>query len=198
MAPPARSRKAQYELHDRVNLVVLPLLTTSCALGAAELVDSYAVTVVFTAYIVADLVWVAACPGCVPRAPGLICLHHVVTLALLAHPLRYPEHAFFTCWDGMVELNTALLLARRQTSGWVNEAFNAAYWATMWLLRGAMQPFMLVWIWRAVCHPPYSALDLAVVMTAQLFLCGFNVWLVSKNVGRKPHVGGGDEPAKAR
>lgn len=40
--------------------------------------------------------------------------HHVVTFLLLLFPLRFPAYANFTCWDGITELNTFFMIARRQ------------------------------------------------------------------------------------
>jgi len=38
----------------------------------------------------------------------------VVTFLLLLFPLRFPAYANFTCWDGITELNTFFMIARRQ------------------------------------------------------------------------------------
>ena len=38
----------------------------------------------------------------------------MVTFLLLLFPLRHPAFANFTCWDGITELNTFFLIARRQ------------------------------------------------------------------------------------
>ena len=67
--------------------------------------------------------------GVVAKAPQTLCSidlhlqtyrtfcvsgHHVVTFLLLLFPLRHPAFANFTCWDGITELNTFFLIARRQ------------------------------------------------------------------------------------
>ena len=54
--------------------------------------------------------------GAVPRFAWAIVLHHTLTFLILLHPLRYEEHSLETCRDGIVELNTFFLIARRQ--GW--------------------------------------------------------------------------------
>ena len=48
-------------------------------------------------------------PESLPRYPHIIMVHHVITLALLSHPLRFPQDAHFTC---LARPPTALLLPR--------------------------------------------------------------------------------------
>ena len=85
-------------LHDQVNLLLLPVLGGLTAAGLFGLVDPVKVTVLFTAYILADLVWLVAQPDAVPSLPNVIIAHHVVTFVLLCFPLAYPALAVFTCW----------------------------------------------------------------------------------------------------
>ena len=61
------------------------------------MIDNYHVTLIFTAYIIFDLSWILLYPDALPRYPGIIMVHHVITLALLSHPLRFPKDAHFTC-----------------------------------------------------------------------------------------------------
>lgn len=72
------------------------------------------VTNVFILYIIADFLWILLQPATLPSLHGLILGHHVVTLLLLLFPYRYPAFARFTCWDGITEINTFFLIARRQ------------------------------------------------------------------------------------
>lgn len=44
---------------------------------------------------------------------GVIFIHHIITALLITHPLRHADHSVFTCLDGLVEVNTFLLIARR-------------------------------------------------------------------------------------
>lgn len=50
-----------------------------------------------------------------PSLPLVILFHHFVTLVLLAVPLVHPHLHWYTCVDGLVEINTFLLIARRST-----------------------------------------------------------------------------------
>lgn len=90
--------KPACHLHDRVNLVLLPILGSLFVLGLLDYIDTKPVTVAFTAYVLLDLAWVSAIPDAVPSLPSVIQLHHVVALVLLAHPLLYPHLGKYTCW----------------------------------------------------------------------------------------------------
>lgn len=47
------------------------------------------ITYVFTGYIAVDTLWIVLSPTAVPRFAGAIVLHHVITLAILYHPLQH-------------------------------------------------------------------------------------------------------------
>ena len=165
-----------YLLHDQANLVCLPLLCALCLAGLAELVDCWLITVIFTVYIVADLLWILVVPESLPRFPAIITVHHLITLALLSHPLRYPVDARFTCLDGLVEISTLFLIARRHCTGWLSTLCNWLYWGSTIALRFVLQPYLLMLFWRlAAKYPPHVR---AVVIGSQTFLCIFNTGLV--------------------
>ena len=92
--------------HDAANVPVLTLIALACVAGVAGALDPLVVTRWFLAYIVLDGLWIALWPRCVPSAAAVVVAHHVVTAALLAHPLRHPERAIETCRNGLVEANT--------------------------------------------------------------------------------------------
>lgn len=75
----------------------LPLLCGLCIGGLANFIDCYLVTLIFTGYIIFDFTWILLYPDSLPRYPHIILVHHVITLALLSHPLRFPEDSRFTC-----------------------------------------------------------------------------------------------------
>ena len=83
----------------------------------AELLVSHfvQVTKLFLGYIAFDFVWIAIQPSTLPSLQGLILFHHFVTFLLLTFPYRNPAFSHFTCWDGITEINTFFLIARRQT-----------------------------------------------------------------------------------
>lgn len=103
-------------LHDRFNLYALPVLGIAAILGIVGLMDGMLTTYMLTAYIVLDLAWIVVIPAAVPALPGVIIFHHLVTLVLLAYPLRYPHFSIYSNWDGLVEVNTFFLVARRQVN----------------------------------------------------------------------------------
>lgn len=75
---------------------------------------SLQVTNVFLVYIIADFLWIYIQPETLPSLQWLILGHHFVTFLLLTFPYRHPKFAHFTCWDGITEINTFFLIARRQ------------------------------------------------------------------------------------
>ena len=178
---PPRSRP--YVLHENANLLCLPLLCVLCFAGLAGLADCWLITVAFTAYIVADLLWIIVWPESLPRFPLVIKVHHLITLALLSHPLRFPKDAHFTCLDGLVELSTFFMVARRQCTGTLSAVLNALYWFSTIALRFGLQPWLLRRFW--VLAVDYKAMDRFIVVTAQSCLCVFNLGLVSVAINQK-------------
>ena len=123
----------------------------------------------------------------------------MITLALLSHPLRFPSDAHFTCMDGLVELSTFFMVARRQCSGLLSDVLNALYWFTTIALRFGLQPWLLYRF--SVLAAGYAPRDRFIVMASQSCLCVFNVGLVSVAVnqkfeqGRKRRLSGGGKKA---
>lgn len=176
----------QYEIHDRANLFLLPVLCVLCIAGLAGFIDCYTVTLIFTVYIIFDLSWIMLYPESLPRYPHVIMVHHVITLALLSHPLRFPKDAHFTCLDGMVELSTFCLVARRQCRGWMSKLLNYLYWTGTIALRLGLQPYLLILFWNVTRS--YDSVDRFIIMASQSFLCVFNVGLVALAViARREH-----------
>lgn len=91
------NRKA-IQLHDEVNLVLIPIVGMLTLLGLVGLVNTGLVTIVFTGYVLLDLVWLMIQPEAVPSLPNVILAHHVVTCILLSFPLMYPQLGVYTCW----------------------------------------------------------------------------------------------------
>jgi hypothetical protein len=141
LGTPTKTRP--YMFHDRVNLVCLAVLSALCLGGLADWLDCWQVTVIFTGYIVLDLLWILIVPESLPRHPQIITVHHLVTLALLSHPLLVPQDARFTCLDGLVELSTFFMIARRHCAGRLSALCNALYWVSTVGLRFVLQPYLL-------------------------------------------------------
>ncbi|KAK9829139.1 hypothetical protein WJX72_004102 [[Myrmecia] bisecta] len=106
--------KPACRMHDRVNLWALPLIGCLAIAGIFNIYDPTKVTNAFLMYIVADFVWVWVEPDAVPSKANVILVHHFITFLLLLFPLRYPSFALYTCLDGVTEINTFFLIARRQ------------------------------------------------------------------------------------
>lgn len=171
--------KAAAQLHDQVNLVLLPTLGVAAIAGLAGVVDPWLVTFFLTAYIVGDLIWIAVEPTCLPSLPKVIMAHHVVTLVLLSFPLRYPEFGLYTCLDGLAEVNTYFLIARRQYKQWATVC-DVLYWVTFVPFRIILYPALLWPFWQSL--QTHSALNKTLCLGAQFLLCLFNLALLHLSV----------------
>ena len=147
MAPtdvPKKERSLSYRLHDALNVPLVGGLAIMCILGLLGLMDAHLITKIFISYIAVDTIWIVLSPSAVPRFAWAIVLHHVLTFLILLHPLRFPEHAIETCRDGIVELNTFFLIARRQLTrgSLLNRACDLMYHLTL-SIRFLWQPYLI-------------------------------------------------------
>ena len=158
------------------------------------MVNPVKITILFTWYIVADFLWILVEPSAVPSLPNVILLHHAVTFILLCFPLRYASLATYTCWDGICEINTFFLIARRQWKS-VRKPFSFLYWATFFPMRIFLYPYMLVLFYREM--QAYALWELIAVCGSQVALIAFNVvllmlsitnWKKRPNAGRTSHT----------
>jgi hypothetical protein len=182
--------------HDTFNLCLLPVLVAVDSAVLLGLFDPSAFTWLFTAYTVADLLWIWVRPQAVPQ-PALVLTHHVGVLALLSHPLRWPEHAIFSACVAIVEVNTVILVARRHFAGFLildepgtslgalarstaRQGLSALYWSSFLSIRFGVHPYMV-----------HVALTMAAPLAERLLvggllalLCVFSLVLLSKQVPR--------------
>lgn len=167
--------KRACQVHDQVNLALLPLISGLAIAGYCGLISSSFVTQMLTLYIVIDLVWIVLVPDAVPSLSGVIMAHHCVTLLLLVFPLRYPEFGSFACLDGMVELNTFFLIARRQWPSWAS-LHTTLYWCSFVPMRMVLYPYLLLPFSHALASHPL--LERVACLGAQALLCLFNFGLL--------------------
>ena len=156
-----RADPARVRFHDAFNLALLPLLVLADVAVLADAFDASLFTMLFLVYCVADLIWIWLRPEAVPQ-PSLVLTHHVGVLALLSHPLRWPEHARFTAFVAIVEVNTIILVGRRYFAAWllqpsprtrsgsvsrvvVRQSLSALYWSSFFGIRFGVHPYM-VWV----------------------------------------------------
>eukprot|EP00884_Botryococcus_braunii_P020500 jgi/Botrbrau1/7133/Bobra.0143s0013.1 len=136
----------------------------------------------FIVYVVGDYFWVLYEPDAVPSLPSVILWHHIITFMLLLFPLFRPDFANFTCWDGLTEINTFFLVARRQ----LPEHFrllNALYWITFIPFRCIMYPGLLVKFWFVL--DGYPLWERCYVCLCQLGLCMFNAAMLYFSFARR-------------
>ncbi|EIE22654.1 hypothetical protein COCSUDRAFT_47639 [Coccomyxa subellipsoidea C-169] len=170
------------ELHDKVNIAALPVLGGLCALSLLGYYEGAKVTNVFLLYIIADFLWIYFQPETLPSLHQVILGHHVVTLLLLLFPYRYPAFARFTCWDGITEINTFFLIARRQFPA-LYKPLHYAYWISFIPMRLILYPYMLVRFWVVLDEfPLYERLP---VVLCQFLLCCFNYGMFWLSIRRR-------------
>lgn len=151
-SPRGSSLPPSVRQHDSFNLVTLLLLNS---LNLAHILGSCPFILFWTAtmaYFAADGLFVALAPSCV-KSPRTIILHHFISAGLILIPFFYPVYQWCMSYDMLVEINTWLLIARRNVER-PNVLLEVLFYATWILLRLVLYPF-LVWRffqewWRAV------------------------------------------------
>ena len=178
----AVQRTLSYRLHDALNIPLVGSLAFFCLLGLCGQFDSKVLTKLFIYYIVLDSVWIAFSPDAVPKFSSVILLHHVLTFFILLHPLRYSEHSIETCRDGIVELNTFFLIARRQArrGSLLNMLLSFCYKITL-SIRFIWQPY-LIYHFHVILNvrEGYRLSEYIMVLSTQICLCIFNILLACR------------------
>lgn len=104
---------------------------------------------VVTAYMVVDFVWVWFQPQCVP-APAIVLPHHIATVMILSHPLRFPRHDGFAALVMLVETQTFFLIVRRYFKSslagrpLLAKCIGFVYWPSAIATRLLIHPWALV------------------------------------------------------
>mmetsp|Transcript_7493 Transcript_7493/g.24885 ORF Transcript_7493/g.24885 Transcript_7493/m.24885 type:complete len:213 (-) Transcript_7493:140-778(-) len=177
-------RKAAIRRHDMVNAALLPVLAGGCLFGILGWADPYKVSVLFMVYFIADLAWILIDPICIPSLVNWIIFHHSVTILILIHPLRAPEHAVYTCYNGIVEISTLLLVLKRYTSGWLYSFMTSSYWVLTFTIRAFGQPYLIYTFTQIMKgYPPW---EYWLVLSSQIFLVTFNLGLIAFQLLRPP------------
>ncbi|KAL4438481.1 hypothetical protein ABPG77_000129 [Micractinium sp. CCAP 211/92] len=165
-------------IHDQVNLLLLPILGGLTIAGLTGHVAAELVTHLFLGYVLLDMAWVLVIPDAVPSLPGVILLHHFVTACLLCIPLRYPHLHRYTCIDGLVELNTFFLIARRQWKP-LRKFFSLAYWGSFVPMRLVVYPALIPIFLSEMRAARAGWWDTLICVGAQVILTCFNIMLLA-------------------
>ena len=96
---------------------------------------------VFNVYMAADVLWLLAVPRCV-ASPGMIILHHIVSILGWITPIYDSGIRPWTAAAATVELNTFFLIARRNCRA--SRVLDAGFLATWVLLRLGVYPYIAV------------------------------------------------------
>lgn len=191
-------------VHDQVNLALIPLIGALTIAGLVGAIDPAITTYAFLAYVLLDSIWLVVQPDAVPSLPFVILFHHAVTAVLLCVPLAHPHLHWYTCVDGIVELNTMFLIARRQLP-WraARQLCSWLYWGTFIPMRCILYPIMVPVFLREmqlVEHAPWWHTTACV--GAQIILTIFNYVLLALSLMRQRSKGAAaakaaGKPAKA-
>jgi len=191
--------------HDLANLAVLGValgLNTLALFGPARRLFVQTMA----AYMALDFAWVWTWPECVP-APQIVLPHHIATLLLLAHPLRFPAHDGLAALVCLVEFQTELLIARRYFTNELAQlphlrmGLNVVYWPVVLLTRLLIHPWVLVESVRRLWRVPA---EMTMVSGILALLCVFNVQFVNKEIRQclqapaDEEAAGADPPASAQ
>jgi hypothetical protein len=107
-------------LHDYFNLVVIAILNVE---NVTYLATGKGFELFFTSamvYFLLDTIFVGVYPQSV-KSPVVILSHHICTALYMLIPYNYPHYQWCMAYCMLVEINTWLLIARRQIGGRVME-----------------------------------------------------------------------------
>jgi len=143
--------------HDLFNLVNLPLVVLTNVLYLLDTSSErfyYLQQFLFNAYLIADTIWLLLKPDSVASASSVL-PHHVICIIgwnvplldkLLAFyrglPQPSPEYARFTCSGALVEINTFLLIARRNWRS--NNLIEFLFYFSWFAIRCLFYPYNLL------------------------------------------------------
>eukprot|EP00928_Gymnodinium_smaydae_P020720 TRINITY_DN18017_c0_g3_i2.p1 TRINITY_DN18017_c0_g3~~TRINITY_DN18017_c0_g3_i2.p1 ORF type:complete len:252 (-),score=39.66 TRINITY_DN18017_c0_g3_i2:73-828(-) len=169
-------------VHDAANIAALSVIL---GLNAAALAGKGGRLFTFSmcAYLSLDTLWVLLNPACVP-SPTVVLPHHALTLALLLHPVRYPEHNGFGVLVTTVEAQTLVLVVRRHFESELRRrprlqlCMSLVYWATTLVTRMFLHPVVLVDSFQRLRSTPA---EMFLTSGGLLLLCIFNVLFVTKD-----------------
>jgi hypothetical protein len=103
-------------LHDYFNLVVIAILNVE---NLTYLATGKGFELFFTSamvYFLLDTIFVGVYPQSV-KSPVVILSHHICTALYMLIPYSYPHYQWCMAYCMLVEINTWLLIARRQLGG---------------------------------------------------------------------------------
>lgn len=171
-SPHKQGARSAFFMHDMFNLVALSAVVGLAALhltrttdvlalwtrgdwnqtfGVAEEPLFFALMHAFWVYLGIDSVWVLLQPAEVPGNAAPIVLHHLACSVIVALPYHRPARlAWLTCASLLVEVNTLLLVLRRnlRQGGLAHRAVHAAFLSSWVMQRLLGFPMATVLLWR--------------------------------------------------
>jgi hypothetical protein len=92
----------------------------------------------------------------------------------------------YTCFNGIVELNTFVLVVKRmaKSGSGLHTALNAFYWLTTVGIRLIFVPYLTIYI-QLEMDARYPFFERVIMVASQTFLCVFNVGLTVMQLIRK-------------
>jgi len=170
------------DIHDRFNIAAITPLVSLTVAAFARPCRSTDVTLSYSTftYILVDIVYHLLVPRIQPSffRFSTIMAHHLVTAWLLLHPILHPEHAHFTKYCTIVEINT-LFLTMNKFLKWKLMQFG--FYSTWVGMRLVWYPYLIKRFhdtmirWGAT--PALTDYNYCQVVGSLGVLCGFNyVW----------------------
>lgn len=117
--------------HDIFNIFSISgLVALTCAALLNSALNS-ALAIAMLCYTVVDTIWLASQPA-VFETPWQILGHHLACIVIAFHAATFAPHTRFTCWMGVVELSTLLLLLKGYASSdrakaWLEVGFKVTW-----------------------------------------------------------------------
>ena len=164
----------QHDLFNLISLFILNSLNLAHILHQCPFIIFWATTM---AYFIADGLFVALVPFIV-KSPRTIILHHLISGGLILIPLLYPAYHWCMSYDMLVEINTWLLIARRNVER-PSLILESLFYITWVVFRLVLYPFLVYrffieWL-EAVRVTGVWVSPLILAPLLQVFLMGLNV-----------------------
>ena len=125
-------------------------------LGADHLVMGHTLLSAFSIYMLIDTIWIAVQPKCVLSNPKALIVHHIASFVFLSVPFIEKEFQWHGALTLFVEVNTLLLILRRQflPSSLMYAILDYSFLATWIFLRLVVFPILVVFF--AYEHSRYT------------------------------------------
>jgi len=107
--------------HDYFNMGVCTWMSGLTVAAHLQPARNLPLALLMTCYLVADSVWIAVKPEIIGGTEGgggiTLLAHHVMAAVISLHALVWSPHRHYTCWLTVLEVNTLLLMFKKNWPG---------------------------------------------------------------------------------